>query len=264
MTKTMRLYEVFRFGGGGIPGGLAERLVVPRHINKQGHPLLPYVAKQIIPTDLDFILLEDLNGFYQDLIKNPLGFFSDCRGLYLAQDHPYISKEDYAIVNAALKKNYGIEVKRALLLPLERVDYWTLIHESLHDVFSQLPADLRNKIVQSAIVSYGVRDKLRGMLNLTHLNLSNFCWDLDEISRRMSDNERKGVSFMHGFDDFYIFGNLKPADQFQVVDEFISNFFANDRNVDRWDCVCLPFSFRQVLKETGYNMQNPPKINMGF
>src|SRR3989344_6083774 len=154
MPKTLRSYEMFTFGGEGIPEGLAGRLVVPRHIKKRGHPLLPYVAERIIPTDLDLILLEDLNGFYQDLTKNPLGFLSECRGLYLAQDHPYIPKKDYATVSAALKKEYGLEVKRALLLPLERIDYWTLIHESLHDVFSQLPADARNNIVHPAIGSY--------------------------------------------------------------------------------------------------------------
>ncbi|HLC85044.1 MAG TPA: hypothetical protein VJH22_04580, partial [Candidatus Nanoarchaeia archaeon] len=79
-------------------------------------------------------------------------------------------------------------------------------------------------------MGYDAEDKLSDMLDLTHLNISHFDWDLEETSRRMNENRRKGVSLMDGFEDFYTFGNLKPDDQLRVVDEFISNFFANNRD----------------------------------
>lgn len=257
MTKKV---EIYRFEANGIPEGLAKRLVIPEHINPNGRPLKQYVNQDLIAPDLDFVLLEDLNDFYQRLTDNPFGFLSSCRGLYIAKDHTWVPHGHYERASEALKEEYGIDVQRALLLPQERVDYWTMIHEALHDVFNHLLPEQREKIIQSATCHYDTSDRLHGMLDITHLNISNFDWDLDETAKIMDENKRLGRSPMEGFDYFYSFGNLKPVDQFQAVDEFISNFFANDRGNDRWSERHLQPGFRETLQNIGYNLNNPPEV----
>ena len=185
---------------------------------------------------------------------------SYCSGLYLAENHIWMPNEEYERINDALKQEYGIDVKRGLLLPQESVNYWTMIHEALHDVFNQLPPEQRAEIIQSAIISYSSSDKLYGMLDLTHLNTTNFHWDLDETARIMEENRRMNRSPLDGFDYFYTFGNLQPTYQLQVADEFISNFFANNRGKDRWAIRHLSPTFRLTLENVGYNMSSPPAI----
>ena len=63
-SKHFKKVEHFKFTEQGIPSTLAERMVIPEHISIKGHILLPYVKAELIPPDLDLILLEDLNGFY--------------------------------------------------------------------------------------------------------------------------------------------------------------------------------------------------------
>lgn len=252
--------EIYRFGTNGIPERLAQRLVVPKHIEPLGHPLSPYVSEVLIPTDLDLVLIEDLNGFYQKLTDSPFGFLSSCHGLYIAKDHKWVPEEHYQKINQALKEEYGIEIQRALLLPQERIDYWSMIHEALHDVFNHLLPEQRTKIIQSATSSYDSSDKFNGMLDLTHLNITNFDWDMDEIAKIRNENQRMERSSLDGFDNFYVFGNPKPVDQLQAVDEFISNFYANDRGKDRWSEKHLSLKFRATLQSLGYNMINPPAV----
>ncbi|MBI4454123.1 hypothetical protein HY636_05765 [Candidatus Woesearchaeota archaeon] len=216
--------------------------------------------KELIPSDLDFVLLEDLDGFYQRLTEEPLGFLSSCRGLYIAKDHTWILDEHYTRISEALKKEYGIEVQRALLLSQEMINYWTMIHEALHDVFNHLPPEQREKIIQSATCQYDTSDKLHRMLDMTHLNISNFDWNLDENAKIIDENKRLGRSPLDRFNHFYTFGNLKPVDQLQAVDEFISNFYANYRGNDRWSERHLQPKFRKTLEEVGYNMSNPPEV----
>lgn len=254
--------EIFRFGTDGIPKGLEKRLKIPLHIKQEKcHPLKPYVSDNIIPTDLDIILLEDLNGFYRKSINPDFSdiFLSFIGGIYLAENHVWSDKKIYEKINKALKKEYGIQVKRALLLPQEQISYWSIIHEALHDVFNNLPSEKREKIIQSAIKTYDNADKLYNMLELTHLNISSFDWDFEETERRMNQNKKEKRSLLDGFDDFYTLGNLKTIDNLQAVDEFISCFFANDRVENRWDKKYLPKSFKKTLKEIGYNMDNPPE-----
>jgi len=252
--------EVYRFGTDGIPKELAERIRMPSHIEARGHPLRPYLDEKMTRPGLDLILLEDLNGFYQKLEKNPFGFMSFCSGLYLAKNHIWMPKEEYERINDALKREYGIDVERGLLLSQENVNYWTMVHEALHDVFNHLSPEQRAKIIQSAISSYNSSDKLYDMLGLTHLNTTNFPFDLDETARIMGENGRMGRSPLDGFDDFYTFGNLQPVDRLQVADEFISNFFTNNRGKDRWSRRHLSSEFRMTLFGVGYNMLNPPEI----
>ena len=145
MTKK---FEIYRFGSNGIPEGLARKLVIPEHINPDEHPLKSYIHQDLITSDLDLVLLEDLNGFYQILTENPFGFLSSCRGLYIAKDHAWISHEHYEKTCKVLKDEYGLNIQRALLLPQERVDYWTMIHEALHDVFYHIPQEQRERIIK--------------------------------------------------------------------------------------------------------------------
>ena len=251
--------EIFKFGNNGIPKGLTEKLVIPKHIESKGNLLSPYVSKSLIPKNVDLILIEDLNNFYQRLTKNPFAFLSSCRGLYVAKEHIWIPKKHYEKINQALKDEYGIGVKRALLLPQGRIDYWTIIHEALHDVFNHLSLKQRERIIQSAINSYDTSDKLYNMLDLTHLSITNFEWDLDEMKRRL-EKIKKTKNSLEDFKDFYTFDKLNSTDQLQLLDEYISNFFANNRVNNRDDKEYLPDSFKTTLKEIGYKIDNPPEI----
>lgn len=255
-------YKIFRLGTDGIPEELENRLKIPPNIKqKRQHPLKPYVSDNIIPTDLDIILLEDLNGFYRKSVNPDLPdtFLSFIGGIYLAENHVWSDKKIYEKINKDLEKEYGIQVKRALLLPQEQISYWSIIHEALHDVFNNLPSEKIGKIIQSAVKTYDNLDKLDNMLELTHLNISSFDWDLEEVRRKINQNKKEKRRPLDGFDDFYTFGNLKTIDKLQAVDEFISCFFANDRVENRWDKRYLPKSFKKTLKEIGYNMDNPPE-----
>ncbi|HIH25588.1 hypothetical protein J4476_01910 [Candidatus Woesearchaeota archaeon] len=264
MVKRLKKAEAFRFGINGIPHEIKDRIVIPDNIKAEGHPLNLYVKTELIPSDLDLILLEDLDGFYKRLSRSEFPFLMPtCRGLYVAKDHVY--SKGYKAVNNALKKEYGIKVERGLLLPQNRVDYWTMIHEALHDVFNNLSSEKRYKLVQSAIDSYNSSDRLNDVLDLTHLNISNFAWDVAETAKIQERNRREGISLLDNFDNFYTFGNLKSFDQLIVVDEVISNFYANNRVHDRWSQRYLSHQFRATLRDIGYNMENPPKVeNQSF
>ena len=254
-----RKVEVFRLESDGIPKKLVQRLTLPSHIPSQGHILTPYVADFLLPVGLDVLLLEDLDQFYQKLMNSLLPL-SQCCGLYVAEHHVWASQESYEKINDELQKVYGIQTKRAVLMPQERVDYWSMIHESLHDVFNHLLLDKRAALLQSAIASYDSSEKFFDMLSLTHLGISHFAWDLQEIGRRMQVNQKQGRSPIDGFDDFYVFGKLRLQDQLQVMDEFISNFFANDRGKDRWDKRYLLGAVQATLQDVGYNMKSPPEV----
>ncbi len=252
--------EYFKLTKQGIPPALAERMVIPEHIRVNGHVLTPYVKKELIPADLDLILLEDLNGFYHRLTEDFFPFFTPCRGLYVSQDHVWMPPRNYQRINNALLQDYGITVTRALLLPPERIDYWTMIHEALHGVFDHLPSEKRTQLVQSVSSAYGTRGKLDNLLDLTHLNRSVFVWDVDAVAQKMEENRQAKRPIADGIDEFYTFPKLKPLDQLQVVDEFISNFFANDRCFDRWSPKRLHPDFRATLRNVGYNVDTPPEV----
>ncbi len=258
MTKKV---ELFHLDDNGLPPELVERMVIPEHIRIKGHVLLPYVKQELIPPDLDLILLEDLNGFYHRLTQSPFSFFSNCRGLYLAQEHIWTPPRNYQRINEALRQEYGISVTRALLLPQERIDYWTMIHEALHDVFNNLPSEKRTQLVQSVSSAYDTCGKLQNILDLTHLNISHLDYESDDaVAQRMEANRIAKLPIADGIDEFYTFQKLKPSDQLQVVDEFIANFFANDRGKDRWSPRYLHPSFRATLNEVGYNVNTPPEV----
>ena len=252
--------EIFQLTNEGIPPKLAERMIIPEHIRVNGHVLLPYVQKELIPQDLDLILLDDLNGFFHQLTENNFHFTSNCRGLYVAQDHVWIPDGNYQRTNNALKREYGISSPRALLLPEKRIDYWTMIHEALHDVFNNLPSEKRIQLVQAVTAVYNTNGKFHNLLDLTHLNVSNFDWDIENIAQKMEENQIAKRPIADGIDEFYTFQKLKPSDQLQVVDEFIANFFANDRGKDRWSPRYLHPSFRATLREVGYNVDSPPEV----
>ena len=253
--------EIISLGADGIPEALTGRLLVPHHIASRGHLLRQYVAESLIPDRLELVLLEDLDGFFQRMTKHPLGFLSQCRGLYVAQNHVWSATESYDRVNRALKQEYAIEVRTAVLLPRERIDYWTLIHEALHDVFNRLPRQKRTQIVRSASASYASSGKLQDMLDIARLDLSHFLWDADEIARIIAGNKRRGRNPLDGFGHVYTFGNLAPAEQLQTADEFISHFFSNGGVRNRWSPKHLSPIFRATLRSVGYNVDDPPDVN---
>ncbi len=252
--------ELFQLTNEGIPPELAERMIIPEHIRVNGHVLNPYVQKELIPRDLDLILVEDLNRFFHQLTENNFHFTSNCRGLYVAQDHIWIPDGNYQRTNKALQQEYGLSVTRALLLPERRIDYWTMIHEALHDVFNNLPSEKRTQLVQAVTAVYNTNGKLHNLLDLTHLNVSNFDWDIEEIAKKMEENRLSRRHISVGVDELFVFQKLKPSDQLQVVDEFIANFFATDRGNDRWSSRYLHPSFRVTLREVGYNVDTPPEV----
>lgn len=253
--------EFFKIDEKGIPLALAERMVIPEHIKIKGHVLTPYVKQELIPPDLDLILLEDLNGFYHRLNGDFFGFLSNFRGSYVTENSSWVPQRDYQKTNEALQREYGISVTRALLLPQERINYWTMIHEALHDTFNHLPPEKRSRLVQSVSSAYEICGKLQNMLDLTHLNISNFDYlGEDAVAQRMEENQRAKRPIADGIDEFYTFQKLKPSDQLQVVDEFISNFFANERGFDRWSPKHLHPYFRVTLRDVGYNVDSPPEV----
>ena len=252
--------EYFKLNGQGIPSELLERMVIPEHISVKGHVLLPYVKSDLIPPDLDLILLEDLNGFYHRLNGDFFGFLSNFRGSYVTENSSWVPQRDYQKTNEALQREYGISVTRALLLPQERIDYWTMIHEALHGVFDYLPLEKRTRLVESVSSAYDTCGKLSNLLDLTHFRISNFGWDIDAVARKMEENRVVKKPLFDGTEEFYTFQKLNPSDQLQVVDEFISNFFANDRGKDRWSPKRLHPDFRATLREVGYNVDSPPEV----
>ncbi len=259
-SKTFKKVERFKLTEKGIPSALAERMIIPEHVSVKRHILTPYVKKELIPPDLDLILLEDLNGFYHRLNRSFFPFLSNFRGSYVTENSSWVPQRDYQKTNKALQREYGISVTRALLLPQERIDYWTMIHEALHDTFNHLSSEKRAQLVQSVSSAYDMCGKLQNMLDLTHLNITNFDWDVDAVARKMDENRIARRSLLDGIDEFYTFPKLNPLDQLQVVDEFISNFFANDRGFDRWSPKHLHPDFRATLREVGYNVDSPPEV----
>jgi len=239
MTKKVEIYD---FGTNGIPEGLARKLIIPEHINSNGHPLRHYVNPDLLTSELDIALLEDFEWFYQDLTEN---IFGRCRGLYIDLDHVWVNKETYKKINEAVKEEYGVDFSRALILPLKRVDYRAFIHEALHDVFNHLTNRQREMIVHSAAFTYVTSADLTGMLQMTHLGTYDFQWAFDE-----NNCERN-----------YSFSNLKFVEQLRVVDEFIANFFSSNRLADRWSEKHLKPEFGETLQTIGYNLINPPEVN---
>ena len=181
--------KIFRFGKGGIPKGLEKRIKIPSHIKREGHPLKPYVDESIIPSDLDLIVLEDLDSLYRKFSNSDF-FTLSVGGMYIAENHIWTDNEVYERMNQLLEEEYGIHTKRALLLP-QQISYWSMIYEGLHDVFNNLPQDKRKKIISSAVKNYDNIDKLSDMLELTHLDISSFKWDIGEIGRRMEKNKKE-------------------------------------------------------------------------
>ncbi|MBI2103249.1 hypothetical protein HYT55_05375 [Candidatus Woesearchaeota archaeon] len=252
--------EHFRLDRKGLSSQLGGRLTIPEHIRITGHILLSYVGEDLIPPDLDLFLLEDLNGFYHDVNAGSLPFSSTCRGIYVNEHSPWVPRRDYQKTTVALQERYGITARRALLLPQERVDYWTIVHEALHDIFANLSPEVRTRLVQAAASTYDTNGKFEHLLDLTHLNSSQFRWDTAAVAQRMNENRAARRSLLDGTDEFYTFQRLMSGDQLQVVDEFISNFFANDRGFDRWAPKHLHPSFKSMLREVGYNMDSPPEV----
>lgn len=225
-----------------MPPALAEKLAIPPHVRNEGHFLKPFVQERLIPEELNLVLIQDLSYFYQHAFKPPEGggfsFVHKCLGLYLAVDHPWSA--DPRGVLQKLKEQYGVETTKALILPLWNVDYWSMIHEGLHAVFHHLPPEVMYGIVQAAVRVFDSKEKLRGMLDVTHIEFSQLRWREEGTPQS--------------------FENVVFRDQLWVVDEFIANFFANNRGVPRWAPEHLPPNFRGALLMAGYNMMDPPEV----
>ncbi len=235
MTKKV---EVFRLGADGIPSGLEGRLVVPSHIKQDGHLLKPYVKEELIPSEINLILLEDLSRFWQQQIAKNSSY--SYHGVYVNADQktPLSKKE-----RQALSREYGIWVERAILLPAERINYWTLIHESLHDVFHYMPPERKAEMLSSARKSYNTQKKLYELFYAT--SVSTCARDFHHLFKK--DSNRK------------IFNALREKWQVRAIDEFISYLFTSPSYWVLWKENCLPRQFRSTLRRVGYNTYNPPK-----
>ena len=85
VQKTMVKYEIFRLGQGGFPEDLERKLEIPASIALKGHPLSPYVSEQLIPPDIDLVVVRDFDLFYQRimLIIDSEHFPEPVNGFYL-------------------------------------------------------------------------------------------------------------------------------------------------------------------------------------
>lgn len=222
------------------------------------HPLSKFVHEDLIPRQLDVILLESINDFHARLTKSAFGFFGECRGLFLAPDHCW-SGSGFQVANKALKKDYGVEMEGpTLLLPNENMRYWSVIHEGMHAVFHALPPSTKQQIVEAAVTAYPSNQDLYNMLKFTHLNGTSLDWSktLKEVGEIM---KKPGIESTK-YGDLYILANTTERDQYMAVDEFIANFYANNRGYDRWEPRHFPSSFKSTLGNIGYNVVNPPEV----
>jgi hypothetical protein len=248
--------EIFLLQNRTLPDALKAKLTLPANIDTSIHPLAPFISLELLPSNLEIVILSDLNGFYHRLTQSPFAFMSTL-GAYVSSSHTWMPKEDFEKVKGALQREFGIDIDRAILLPADRIDYWTMTHEWLHAAFDELPLQTKRKLTEVAANCFA---SLHDMLDLTHLDTSNFDWaDYDvEVERKMEAARQAGRSPLDGLDEIYSFKNLKEADQFQCLDEYISNFYCNNRGKDRWNPKHLPIQMRKALEEVGYKLSTPP------
>ncbi len=250
--------EKFTITHEGIPEGLAERLVIPGHIPQEGHLLLPFMDKEIIPESVDLYLLEDLPEFWNKLTGNLFGFMNYCSGTHICQNPIWVKEEAFAKLREGLEETYGITSDRAIFLPQDIPNYWSAIHELVHDSFQHIDPEKRAKIMESARSEYNSYLRLRSMLKVTHMGISHLDWDLKRYRRLKEKHGEDREAFN---DEHYQLGALDEKDQLRAVDEFLGNFYGDDRGeIDRFDDNALPTGFRNTLRGVGYNVDNPPEI----
>ena len=209
------------------------KIRVPRHLPKTGHPLAPYVMPRLIPDALEAVVLDDFYGFCRKLDNSPSSFLRSHNGFYIPLDG------SDRIVKLA-KKEYNIDVIGRLLLPTN-VSYWTFIHESLHGVFDRLGEEKQQLLVKAA-ESY---DYLDDMLALTHTNVSHFKFNVPGKKYPEEDTD-------------YNIAYLNREDQLYCVNEFISNFFCNNRGYNRNKCITP--EMKSAMRKIGYRVDNPPRL----
>lgn len=241
-------YEKYNVGKGSLPKALAKKLNIPENAS---HPLTPYVDEEMIPSNLEVILLEDLDGFCNELNGKNSSMKSAYTGLYLSSDHSWMPEEVVSAAKKALEEKYGLKVGNAILLPKDNAKYSSMIHEMLHSVFDSLPENKKEKMLESARKGYSY---LHHMLGLTHLNVTDFNWDSiePELEKRAASGQPPA--------GLYVLGNLSRKEQMQCMDEFISNYFANNRGKDRNSSIHMPEEIKDCMKEIGYNMDCPPEV----
>ncbi|MFO0781156.1 MAG: hypothetical protein U0519_04740 [Candidatus Gracilibacteria bacterium] len=240
-----------RLGGIDASGSLVS-------LRRGVSPLSKFVHEDLIPRQMDVLVLEALNEFHASLMGVAFGFLQDCRGLFVAPDHCWAAGFDD--VNAAIKTGYDVEMEGpTLILPLENMRYWSMVHESMHAVFHALPHGVKQHLVGSAVSSYPTTESFHSMLDLTHLNISHVQYR-DEVHAEMQEiMKRPGIESTK-YGHLFTLANTVERDQYMVVDEFIANFYTNDRVTNRWNPDHFPSTFKSTLGNIGYNVIDPPEV----
>ncbi len=257
----MKKYELHRFDENLLSGDLSGRIDIPLGIPLEIHPLQPYVSKKLIPSGLDIILLEDFRKFFSEVEGIPEFLASGGKGLYMNKDS-YIAKRSYEKNSEILRRAYGIETERAIILPnKQEISYWTLIHEGLHDVFQFLQQSKTRKMIKSASAAYDTNKKFGNLLALTHLDISSFDWDVKKLHKIFQRNMEEGIIATEGETlSFFTLKNLERIDQLLTIDEFIANFYTKNRGHDREDEKHLDPKFKETLRKIGYKFENIPEV----
>lgn len=247
---TIRKAKMFRLNEDGIvPKELSDILQTPEQIDLSKPLMQPYVRKEMAAHPIDIAVI-DLQRFYIELMQsdNPWCIFNTIGGLYVAKNSLYAEGEIADNTIKKLKKDYGIELPKVILLEKEP-KYFTLVHEYLHLIFNYLPEEKINILLNSMNGNVG----LSRALSSTAFNTSYFNWP-KEVEEEYFKLWKQGKPTDH----LYTLDKLERKDQLQCIDEIIAHFYTTKR--PSWQA--LPSELKTAMKKIGYKTTNLPKVGV--
>ncbi len=155
------LFEYYEIKNGIFPPKLVDKIRIPLTDLDVKKPFLdPFVKKELIPEHLDCIVTSIFDYTQRIAGHIPLPWIELGQG-----PSAYFVNKTERTARQKASKIYGVDFQDLMVLDTQdTLDFWVIAHESLHQVFYNLPSETRAHLRKIAIKSFGTVDAIKRIL----------------------------------------------------------------------------------------------------